>query len=115
MYETNLPVWHDSGLAAVLGPEAIMDRDEVLAMLSAKLVFLEHAVRTLCKQRYLEYDDPVAQAKRAATELKDFFNPRKGETQGVLYLQQAVDSFYDVLVSDLERDLDRRGKRPQAE
>jgi hypothetical protein len=90
-----------------------MDQDDVLMVLSAKVVFLEHAVRTLCKQRYLQHDDPVAQAKHAAAELKDFFNPRNQETQGVLYLQQAVDSFYDVLVSDLERDLGTRDTKPQ--
>jgi hypothetical protein len=93
--------------------ETIMDdRDEAFAILGAKVVLLEHAVRTLIKERYLRYDNPIKQAERAAERLKDFFNPRNEETPGVLYLQQAVDSFYDVLVSDLKRDLGTRDKKP---
>jgi hypothetical protein len=90
-----------------------MANDEHFAILAAKVVVLEHALRWLMKERYLQADDPIGQAKRAAEELKVFFNPHGTDTPGVLYLQQAVDSLYDVLVGDLERDLENRDNEPR--
>jgi len=81
-----------------------MTSDEHFAILASKVVVLEHALRWLMKERYERSSDPIGQANRAAEELKLFFNPKKADTPGVLYLQQAVDSFFDVLISDLERD-----------
>jgi hypothetical protein len=76
-----------------------------MAVLAAKVVVLEHALRWLMKERYLRSNDPIGQATRAAEELKEFFNPDSTDSPGVLYLQQAVDSLYDVLLADLEKDL----------